>query len=56
MKYGIDEVIKEKISGVTKQKPELNTILSKLTTVDTLVVTRMDRLGRNTIQLLQLVE
>ncbi|MCD4642728.1 MULTISPECIES: recombinase family protein [Bacillus] len=56
MKYGVDEIIKEKISGVTKQKPELDTILSKLITGDTLVVTRMDRLGRNTIQLLQLVE
>ncbi|HDR7783824.1 recombinase family protein [Bacillus wiedmannii] len=56
MKYGVDEIIKEKISGVTKQKPELDSILSKLTTEDTLVVTRMARLGRNTIQLLQLVE
>ena len=56
MKYGVDEIIKEKISGVTKQKPELDTLLSKLTAGDTLVVTRMDRLGRNTIQLLQLVE
>ncbi|PEW80281.1 resolvase [Bacillus cereus] len=56
IKYGVDKIIKEKISGVTKQKPELDTLLSKLTTGDTLVVTRMDRLGRNTIQLLQLVE
>jgi len=56
MKYGVDEIIKEKISGVTKQRPELDTILSKLIIGDTLVVTRMDRLGRNTIQLLQLVE
>ncbi|PRT04487.1 hypothetical protein C6356_15390 [Bacillus wiedmannii] len=55
-KYGVDEIIKEKISRGTKQKPELDTLLSKLTAGDTLVVTRMDRLGRNTIQLLQLVE
>ncbi|MEC2391884.1 resolvase [Bacillus thuringiensis serovar shandongiensis] len=56
IKYGVDEIIKEKISGVTKQKPELDTLLSKLTSGDTLVITRMDRLGRNTIQLLLLVE
>ncbi len=54
--YGVDEVIKEKISGVTKQKQQLEDLLSKLTTGDTLVVTRMDRLGRNTVQMLQLVE
>lgn len=34
----------------------LDELLSKIATGDTLVVTRMDRLGRNTVQLLQLVE
>uniref|UniRef100_UPI00402A8BB0 recombinase family protein n=1 Tax=Bacillus sp. DX2.2 TaxID=3073452 RepID=UPI00402A8BB0 len=56
VKYGVDEIVKEKISGVIQQKPELDSLLSKFMTGDTLVVTRMDRLGRNTIQLLQLVE
>jgi len=55
-KFGVDEIIKEKISGVSKQKQQLDELLSKITTSDTLVVTRMDRLGRNTVQLLQLVE
>jgi DNA invertase Pin-like site-specific DNA recombinase len=55
-KFGIDEIVKEKISGVSKQKQQLDEFLSKITTDDTLVVTRMNRLGRNTVQLLQLVE
>ncbi|PEY40954.1 hypothetical protein CN354_07965 [Bacillus cereus] len=44
------------MSRVKKQKPELDIILLKLPTEDNLVVTRMDQLGRNTIQLLQSVE
>src|SRR5690625_3281868 len=55
-KYGVDELVKEKISGVSIQKPLLDELLSKIAPNDTLVVTRMDRLGRNTVQLLQLVE
>ncbi|KZR57471.1 recombinase family protein [Bacillus subtilis] len=54
--FGVDEIVKEKISGVSKQKQQLDELLSKIATGDTLVVTRMDRLGRNTVQLLQLVE
>ncbi|MGE6553248.1 recombinase family protein [Bacillus mycoides] len=56
LKYGIDKIIKEKISGVSQEKIELDDLLSRLIKGDTLVVTRMDRLGRNTIQLLQFVE
>ncbi|OZU89077.1 resolvase [Virgibacillus indicus] len=55
-KFGVDEIVEEKISGVSKQKQQLDELLSKISTGDTLVVTRMDRLGRNTVQLLQLVE
>lgn len=54
IKYGVDEIVKEKISGVSKQKPLLDELFSKIASDDTLVVTRMDRLGRNTVQLLQL--
>ncbi|WHS78573.1 recombinase family protein [Bacillus cereus] len=56
LKYGIDKIVKEKISGVSQEKIELDHLLSQLIQGDTLVVTRMDRLGRNTIQLLQFVE
>ncbi|ANS51634.1 resolvase [Bacillus thuringiensis] len=56
LKYGVDKIVKEKISGVSQEKIELDDLLSRLIKGDTLVVTRMDRLGRNTIQLLQFVE
>lgn len=56
LKYGIDKIVKEKISGVSQEKIELDHLLSQLIKGDTLVVTRMDRLGRNTIQLLQFIE
>lgn len=55
-KFGTDKIISEKISGVAKKKNKLEELLSSLKPSDTLVVTRMDRLGRSTIQLLQLVE
>lgn len=55
-KFGTDKIISEKISGVAKKKNKLEELLSYLEPSDTLVVTRMDRLGRSTIQLLQLVE
>ncbi|MCM2531957.1 recombinase family protein [Neobacillus pocheonensis] len=55
-KYGVDKILKEKISGVSKKKAQLDELLSEIASDDTLVVTRMDRLGRNTVQLLQLVE
>jgi DNA invertase Pin-like site-specific DNA recombinase len=54
-KYGVEKLISEKITGVSENKL-LDQLLSKLTSGDTLVATRMDRLGRSTIQLLQLVE
>ncbi|MBG9615723.1 recombinase family protein [Bacillus cereus] len=56
LKYGVDKIVKEKISGVSQEKIELDDLLSRLIKGDTLVVIRMDRLGRNTIQLLQFVE
>lgn len=56
LKYGVDKIVKEKISGVSQEKIELNDLISKLIKGDTLVVTRMERLGENTIQLLKFVE
>jgi DNA invertase Pin-like site-specific DNA recombinase len=55
-KFGVDQLVKEKVSGVIKAKPKLDELIGKLVSGDTLVITRMDRLGRNTIQLLELVE
>lgn len=55
-KFGVHKVISEKVSGVSMKKDALVDLLSILSQGDVLVVTRMDRLGRNTIQLLELVE
>ncbi|MCP3033566.1 recombinase family protein [Halobacillus sp. A1] len=53
--YGVDEIIMEKVSGVSEDK-KLNELLSSMRKGDSLVVSRMDRLGRTARQLLQLVE
>lgn len=55
-RFGVDKIISEKITGVAKKKNKLEELLLSLQSSDTLVITRMDRLGRNTVQLLQLVE
>lgn len=55
-RFGVDKIVSEKITGVAKKKNKLEELLLSLQPFDTLVVTRMDRLGRNTVQLLQLVE
>ena len=44
----VDQIVHEKISGVLEQKEKLDHLLNQLVKGDTLVVTRMDRLGRNT--------
>lgn len=54
--FGVDKIVSEKISGIVERKNELDKLINELKPEDTLVVTRMDRLGRNTIQLLQLVD
>lgn len=53
---GCTKIVEEKIIGTTKKKPQLDALLNDLNEGDTLVVSRMDRLGRNTVQLLSLVE
>jgi DNA invertase Pin-like site-specific DNA recombinase len=53
-KYGCDQIVTEVISGIAEEK-KLNELVQSLQKGDTLVVTRVDRLGRNTLQLLQLI-
>jgi DNA invertase Pin-like site-specific DNA recombinase len=54
--YGVDEIFEETISGTQRNRPQLNLLLSKLRTGDTLVVYELKRLGRNTKQLLALAD
>jgi DNA invertase Pin-like site-specific DNA recombinase len=53
---GCDEIYFDHgVPGATTQRDGLNDLLSKLEAVDTLVVWKLDRLGRSTIHLLQLL-
>ena len=54
--YGCEEVVEEVITGVAKEKDQLDQLVEKMQEGDELVVTRHDRLGRNTVQLLLLVD
>jgi DNA invertase Pin-like site-specific DNA recombinase len=51
-----DVLIEEKMTGATFKRPQLEQLLNEVKEGDTIIVTRVDRLGRNTQQLLQLVE
>ena len=49
---GVDKLFIEKISGTKFSRPELDKIREQMRHGDTLVVTRLDRLGRSTKDLL----
>ena len=53
---GCDEILSEKISGTAAARPELARLLDKLRPGDTVVIYRLDRLGRSIRHLLELVE
>ncbi len=55
-KEGCTKIFKEKLSGSRKDRPELQKMLSELRTGDTVIVWKLDRLGRTVKQLLELVE
>ncbi|KKJ75171.1 hypothetical protein WH95_19825 [Kiloniella litopenaei] len=53
---GCEKVFHEKISGVATIKPELESALDAMKPGDTLVVWKLDRLGRKTTELLVFLE
>ncbi|MEB9381672.1 recombinase family protein [Bacillus cereus] len=55
-RYGCEEIITEKESGTKKDRKELQLLLSKLRKDDTLVVYKLDRLGRTMHQLVNLLQ
>lgn len=55
-KYGVDEIYEEKASGKKRDREQLSELLKKLRSGDTLVVWKLDRLGRTVRQLLALAE
>lgn len=46
-KAGCEKIFKEKISGAVKERPELDAMINQLRVGDTIVVWKLDRLGRS---------
>lgn len=54
-KYGVDEIITDQVSGTKISREGLDELLIKLRKDDTLVVYKLDRLGRTMYQLVNLM-
>lgn len=55
-KYEGASIVEEQFTGVKSDRPILNTLLEGLEKGDTLVVTKLDRLARNTVEGIQIIE
>jgi DNA invertase Pin-like site-specific DNA recombinase len=54
-KYGCEEIFKEKVSGASKDRPELQRAIERVKSGDRFVVWKLDRLGRSLNHLVSLV-
>jgi DNA invertase Pin-like site-specific DNA recombinase len=52
---GATRIFREKVSGARADRPELAKLMASLKTGDVVVVTKLDRLGRSTRELLDLI-
>jgi DNA invertase Pin-like site-specific DNA recombinase len=55
-KAGCRKIFREKVSGVSRQRPEFQRMLEQLRAGDTIIVWRLDRLARSTRDLLETME
>jgi DNA invertase Pin-like site-specific DNA recombinase len=53
---GAETIYREKISGVRADRPQLAKLMASLKAGDLVLVTKIDRLGRSTRELLELIE
>jgi DNA invertase Pin-like site-specific DNA recombinase len=53
---GAATIFREKVSGVRADRPQLAKLMAKLEAGDVVAVTKLDRLGRSTRELLDLIE
>lgn len=53
---GCDEIVTEKFTGTTTHRPVFDALLTRLKAGDTLVVTKLDRLARNTKEGIEVIE
>ena len=54
--YKVDTIFCEKISGTKKNRPELDKLLSEVSSGDTIVIESLSRLGRSVKNLAELME
>ena len=50
------QIFKDKYTGTTADRPEFDKLMTQLKTGDTLIVTKLDRLARNTQDALTIVK
>ena len=55
-KYNNAEIVKEGYTGTTTNRPKLNELIEQLQEGDLLVVTKLDRLARNTVEGIEIIE
>lgn len=55
-KYGVDEIFVEKVSGASKERPQLEEMLKYLREGDQVIVFKLDRISRSTKHLIELSE
>lgn len=55
-KEGCDNIYSERITGTKSERPQLQKVLSIIKEGDTLVVTKLDRLARNTVEGIEIVK
>ena len=55
-KYEGVKILEEQFTGTKTDRPVLNKLMEKLKEGDTLVVTKLDRLARNTVEGIQIIE
>jgi len=53
---GVEKIFQEKISGVKKDRPELQSMIDYVRDGDTVVITKLDRIARSTKHLLEIAE
>jgi DNA invertase Pin-like site-specific DNA recombinase len=53
---GADPIFREKVSGVRADRPQLAKLMASLKPGDVVAVTKLDRLGRSTRELLDLID
>lgn len=54
--YGCEKIYSDKLSGIKPDRPGLNDAIDYMRNEDSLVVTRLDRLGRSALDILRTVQ